>query len=148
MTKIYPDMTKQQKSSGTWHLMLWAAQVVLAASLIWGGAMKLFYPLEKLSAMWPWTGQISTVLLKLTGMIDLLAAIGLIVPALIRIKPKLTPIAASGVVILMVCASIFHITRNEASVIGGNVFFAVTAAFVAWGRFSKAPVLPKKQNLG
>jgi len=135
-------MTKQQ-SSGTLHFTLWIAQVLLAASLAWAGMMKLFYPVEKLSVMWPWTSQVSVALLKLAGMTDLLAAIGLILPALIRIKPKLTPIAASGVIVLMVCASIFHLMRNEVSVIGGNVFFAITAAFVAWGRFSKVPILPK-----
>ncbi|KAA6438281.1 DoxX family protein [Dyadobacter flavalbus] len=136
-------MTKQKKSSGTMHYALWTAQVLLAGSLAWGGMMKLFYPAEKLSIMWPWTGEVSAALLNFTGVIDLLAATGLILPALIRIQPKLTPVTACGVIILMVCASTFHILRNESQVIGANVFFAITAAFIAWGRFRKVPVLPK-----
>lgn len=125
------------------HYALWTAQVLLAASLAWGGMMKLFYPAEKLSVMWPWIGEVSAALLNFTGIIDLLAAAGLILPALVRIKPKLTPVTACAVLVLMVCASIFHIMRNEASVIGANVFFAVAAAFIAWGRFAKVPVLSK-----
>lgn len=118
----------------TMNITLWVAQSLLAASLIWAAFMKLFSPVEKLAAMWPWAGQVSENLVKLTGVIDLLGAVGLILPALLRIQPKLTPLAAIGVVVLMVCAGIFHIMRGEASLIGVNIVFAVMAAFIAWGR--------------
>ncbi|TLU92497.1 DoxX family protein [Dyadobacter sediminis] len=136
-------MTNQQKFSGTLHFALWTAQVLLAASMAWGGVMKLFYPAAQLSGMWPWTSAVSPALLNFTGIVDLLGAAGLILPALTRIQPKLTPFTACAVIMLMGCASIFHIMRNEASVIGANVFFALTAVFIAWGRFVKVPVLPK-----
>jgi uncharacterized membrane protein len=136
-------MTNQQKTSKTIHIILWIAQIVLSASLIWGGMMKFFQPIEKLSALWPWTSQVPVELLKLTGFIDLLGAIGLILPSLLRIKPKLIPISAIGIIILMICASIFHIVRGEASQIGANIIFALIAIFIAWGRFFKAPILPK-----
>lgn len=113
---------------------LWIAQVALAASLIWAAFMKLFSPIEKLSAMWPWAGEVPVALVKCNGIIDLLAALGLILPALLRIRPKLTAITAMGVVALMVCAGIFHIVRGEAAVIGGNIVFAIIATFIAWGR--------------
>jgi hypothetical protein len=113
---------------------LWIAQVVLAASLIWAGVMKLFSPLEKLSAMWPWVAEVPLALVKFTGVVDVLAALGLILPALLRIRPKLTAITAMGVVALMVCAGIFHIIRGEAAVIGVNIVFAIIATFIAWGR--------------
>ena len=133
-------MANEQKSLKAINLTLWIAQVLLAATFIWGGSMKLFQPIEKLSAMWPWTGQIPAALVKLTGIIDLSGAIGLILPSLLRIQPKLTPITAIGVIALMICASIFHIIRGEASVIGVNIVLAVIAAFVAWGRFKKVPI--------
>lgn len=122
------------------HITLWLAQVVLAIVLGWAASMKLFQPIEKLSAMWPWTGQIPVLLVKLSGIVDLIGAIGLILPALVRIKPQLTPIAALGIIVLMVCASIFHIARGEASGIGVNIVFALIAAFIAWGRLTKAPI--------
>ena len=133
-------MVNQQKGI---NITFWIAQVLLAAGLIWGGFMKLFQPIEKLSAMWPWAAQVPVELLKLTGIIDLFGAIGLILPSLLRIQPKLTPIAAVGVIILMLSASVFHIMRGEASVIGVNIVFAIIAIFVAWGRFKKAPIISK-----
>ncbi|HXD91934.1 MAG TPA: DoxX family protein [Bacteroidia bacterium] len=125
------------------HITLWVAQAVLASSLIWASMMKLFQPIEKLSAMWPWTGQVPMIVVKFTGIVDLLGALGLILPSLIRFKPKLTPIAAIGIIVLMICASIFHIVRGEASVIGVNIIFAIIAAFIAWGRFKKSPIESK-----
>lgn len=65
---------------------------------------------------------------------ELLAAIGLIVPAAVEIAPVLTPIAGIGVVVLMVLAGAMHIRRKEPSGVAGAVLF-VLAAFVAWGRF-------------
>jgi hypothetical protein len=127
-------MTNQQKGSKVLLITLWAAQILLAATFMWAAGMKLFQPIEKLAMMWPWTGQISPVLVKLTGVVDLLGALGLILPSLLRIKPDLTHIAAIGTIALMVCASIFHIVRGEASAIGVNIFFAIIAAFIAWGR--------------
>lgn len=124
----------QQQYPKTLHIALWAIQITLATCLVWAAYMKLFQPLEKLSAMWPWTGQVPIAMVKATGLIDLLGALGLILPTWLHIKPILTPIAALGVVILMACASIFHISRGETSVIGINMVFAAMAIFVAWGR--------------
>jgi uncharacterized membrane protein YphA (DoxX/SURF4 family) len=137
------NMTIQQKYSTALNIALWIAQVVLAASFIWAGMMKLFQPIEKLSEMWLWTSQVPDVLLKFTGIVDLLGGIGLILPSLLRIKPKITPMTAIAIVVLMVCASIFHIVRGEASQIGANIVFVLIAAFIAWGRRSKVPITAK-----
>ncbi|MBL0740576.1 DoxX family protein [Chryseolinea lacunae] len=136
-------MTHQQKPSRIIHIGLWVVQVLLAINLVWAAMVKLFQPIEQLSAMWPWTGQVSVALVKFTGLVDLMGAVGLILPALLRVKPTLIPITALFMIVLMVCASIFHIARGEASLIGVNVVVAVLAAFVAWGRFMKAPIVPK-----
>lgn len=138
-----PTMSSQQKPSKAIHIILWVAQVILAATFIWAAAMKLVQPPDKLAAMWPWTGQIPGTLVKLTGLIDLAGATGLILPSLLRIKPKLTPIAAIGIILLMISASIFHIARGEAAQIGTNIVFAGMAAFIAWGRFTKAPIIAR-----
>lgn len=128
-------MASQQKPSKMLNVFLWIAQLLLAASLVWAAYMKLLAPPEKLSAMWPWTGQIPAIDVKLTGITDLLGALGLILPALLHVKPRLTPIAAICIIALMACAGIFHIMRGEASVIGVNIVFAGLAGFVAWGRW-------------
>ena len=130
-------MSNKQPSRAI-NIALWIAQILLAASMVWAASMKLFSPIDKLSAMWPWTAQVPVWLVKFTGVIDMLGAAGLILPALLRIKPVLTPIAAICIIVLMVCASVFHISSGEASVIGVNIVFAVLAAFIAWGRFREA----------
>lgn len=122
------------------HVTLWIAQILLAAVLLMAGYMKTATPIAQLAQMMPWTGQVSAGLVRANGLLELLAAAGLLLPALLRSKPVLTPIAATGVAVAMVLAMIFHIARGEASVIGLNVFVLVLALFVAWGRFNKAPI--------
>ncbi len=136
-------MTQPQQPSKALHIALWVAQILLALLFLMGARMKFMTPIEELAAQMPWMGQVSPVFLKFTGVLDALAGIGLIFPALLRIKPILTPWAAVGAAALMVCATVFHVSRGEASVIGLNVVAALMAVFVAWGRFVKAPVLPK-----
>ncbi len=122
-----------------YNILLWIAQVLTAGSLIWASAMKLFQPAETLAAMWPWTAD-HPVLVTVTGIADLLAGIGLIVPAIVRIYPVLSVYTAAGVVALMIAAAIFHIIRGEAAQIGINVFLGLIALFIVWGRTVKAPV--------
>jgi preprotein translocase subunit Sec61beta len=136
------NTTDQQKTPLALNIGLWIAQVISAASFIWAASTKWFTPPGELVAMWPWTAD-HLVLVKLTGVVDFLAGIGIVLPALLQIQPRLTVYAAYGTIALMVAASIFHIARGEASLIGVNIFFALCAAFIAWGRTKKAPIRPK-----
>lgn len=129
-------MTQRQKPSKAIHIVLWIAQVVLAAFFIAGATMK-FQPIEMIAAMMPWTGQVPAWVVRLLGVLDLFGAIGLILPSLLRIKPHLTPWAAIGIMALMACAIIFHVSRGEASVIGVNIVIVLMAAFVVWGRLAR-----------
>ncbi len=130
-------MTNQQKSSKVMNIILWIAQVLVAAGFIWVAAIKLFQPIEKIAAMWPWTSEVPSLMVRLLGVVDLLGGLGLILPSLLRIKPRLTAFTAIAIIVLMICAGIFHIARGEGAVIGVNIFFAVIAAFIAWGRMKK-----------
>lgn len=129
-------MHQTAHQSNTLHIVLWIAQGILAASLLWAACMKLLQPADTLAEMWPWTTD-HAALVTATGILDLLAALGLVLPALLRIWPGLTVYAAYGTAMLMVAAMIFHISRGEASQIGINVFFAAVALFIAWGRQRK-----------
>lgn len=131
-------MTNQQNKLKALNITLWIAQALIALTFAWAAYMKLFSPADKLAAMWPWTGQIPSVLVKGTGIVDLLGALGLVLPGLLNVKPRLVPVTAICIIVLMVVASIFHISRDEAPLIGFNIFVAVLAAFIAWGRFKKA----------
>ncbi len=127
------------KSSKGINIALWIAQVLIALTLVWGAYAKLLQPIEETAKMMPWVLENPT-LVNLTGIIDLLGAIGIILPAALKIQPKLTVLAAYGVIALMIAASVFHISRGEASLIGMNIFFLILAAFVAWGRTKKVPI--------
>lgn len=131
----------EKKSKGL-NIALWIAQVLISLTLIWAGYAKLFQPIAETAKMLPWALE-NPNLLKFTGIIDLLGGIGIILPAALRIQAKLTTLAAYGVIVLMIAASIFHISRDEASLIGMNIFFLVLAVFVAWGRTKKVPISTK-----
>jgi len=130
------------------HVLLWIAQILLSITLIWAAFVKLIQPIEQLEIMWPWTGDIPPAMVRLTGVIDLLGALGVLLPSLFRFKPILTPLAAIGIVLLMVSASVFHIYRGEASQIGFNIVFGVIAAFVAYGRTKIAPIKQRQSHAG
>jgi len=135
-------MVTLQSKSKTLHITLWLAQALLAATLLMGAALK-FMPIDQISVMMPWMGQVPVWKVRALGIIDLLGAVGLILPTLLRIKPVLTPLAAVSVMVLMLCAIAFHVSRGEASGIGINIFSGLLAVYVGWGRFRKVPVLPK-----
>ncbi|MEJ1242054.1 DoxX family protein [Chryseolinea sp. T2] len=115
-------------------IALWAIQSLLALSLIWSAWMKLFTPTSHLAQMWSWAGEVSDALVKFTGIVDLTGALGLILPGIFNIKSRLTAIAALGVVLLMICAIIFHVARGEASSIGVNIVFLALASVIWWYR--------------
>lgn len=121
------------------NITLWTAQVFLAATFFWAAYMKLAQPAERLATMWPWTKN-NEMLVSISGIADLLAAIGLILPGILRTLPQLTIYACIGILALMAAAIIFHVNRGEVSQIGINVFVAVLTVFVVWGRLRKAVI--------
>jgi uncharacterized membrane protein YphA (DoxX/SURF4 family) len=128
-----------QKTSKTLHVILWFIQILLSITFIWSGAMKIFKPDE---LPWSWIKE-SPALAMITGVIDLLAGFGLVLPAMLRIYSKLTIYAAYGTILLMIAASIFHVSRGEGSQIGFNIFVLVCAIFIAWGRQTRARITDK-----
>lgn len=118
------------------NIILWTAQVILAATFFWAAYMKLVQPAEQLATMWPWTKN-NEMLVTISGIADLLAAIGLILPGILRTLPKLTIYACFGILTLMTAAIIFHVSRGEASQIGINIFVAGLTVFVVWGRMRR-----------
>ncbi len=129
-------MTREQKILKAINIIIWIAQFILAVTLISAGAMKLLKPAD---LPWQWIKE-NTNLVKATGILDLLSGMGLLLPTLLRIQPKLTIYASYGTIALMIGAIIFHISRGEASAIGFNIFIGLAAVFIAWGRQSKYPL--------
>jgi uncharacterized membrane protein YphA (DoxX/SURF4 family) len=117
------------------NIVLWILQVVLAGMFAMAGVMKSTQPREKLLPQMPWVDDFSAGTVKFIGVMELLAAIGLILPAATGIAPVLTPFAATGLAVIMVLASITHYRRKEPNAIAFNAVLLVVAVVVAWGRF-------------
>ena len=126
-------MKKLPQTSNKLNIALWTAQIILFLLFISGAGMKLFIPADNLAAMWPWTAD-NRNLVIFTGILDALAAFGLILPMITGIAPKLTFYAALSAALLMIAAIVFHVSRGEAGQIGINVFALVLTLFIAWGR--------------
>jgi uncharacterized membrane protein len=125
------------------HLGLWVVQALLAVVFFMVGAMKLATPIESLQAQMPWVGGAMGGAVRFIGAVEVLGALGLVLPAATRILPRLTPLAATGLSTVMLLAVFTHLVRGEYPVLGANVMLGGLAAFVAWGRFKKAPVAPR-----
>ena len=125
------------------NIGIWAAQVIGAALFIMSGTMKLFTPIPDLAAMMPWAGEYSVGFVRFIGVVDIAGGVGLLLPSLTRIMPRLTVIAAAACVLLQVLAIGFHATRGEFEVLPLNVVYIACALIVLWGRGRKAPVAPR-----
>lgn len=117
------------------NIVLWILAGLLAAAFLAAGAMKLTQPKEKLSEGMPWTDDFGAGAIKGIGALEVLAAIGLVLPAALDIVPVLVPLAALGLVLVMVGAMVTHARRQENQMIVVNLVLAVLGGAVAWGRF-------------
>lgn len=125
------------------HIALWVVQVMLAFAFGMAGVMKSTQPIDALRTSMAWVAAVPPGMVRFIGMSEFLGAIGILLPALTRIKPRLTPLAAVGLALIMGMAIVFHLTRGEANLTGIPFTLGLLAAFVAWGRFRKAPIAPR-----
>ncbi|MCA0331796.1 MAG: DoxX family protein [Actinobacteria bacterium] len=122
-------------------IALWVVAGLLAAAFLAAGLMKITTPKAKLVERLPWAADYSDGAVKGIGIVEVLGAIGLILPGITGIAPILVPIAAVGLAIVMVLAAVMHLRRGDglAAVVPNIVLFAL-AVFVAWGRFGPYPL--------
>jgi uncharacterized membrane protein YphA (DoxX/SURF4 family) len=121
------------------NIALWVVQVLLAAAFGMAGFMKATQPKEKLATNIAWVNDFSPNNVRAIGVLEMLAAIGLLAPLGLNILPWLTPLAAIGLVIVMLGAAFTHFRRGEIPLIGVNAVLGLLAAFVAFGRFDLLP---------
>ena len=112
---------------------LWIIQFVLGISFLIFGFMKAFQ-YEKAKAGQPWVSDTPKALVIFIGVIELLGAIGVVLPALLDIEPWLTPLAALGLAVVMLFAGIIHAKRKEYKSVWINLVVLLLALFVAYGR--------------
>ena len=118
------------------NVVLWIVAGVLAAAFLGAGLMKITQPKKKLAdSGMGWTEDFGDGAVKAIGALEVLGALGLILPAVFDVATVLVPIAATGLALLMLGAAVTHARRKESQMIVANVVLFALAAFVAWGRF-------------
>ena len=122
---------------------LWIVQGLLALIFLFAGGMKLVLPLEKLTGPIPLPG----LFMRFIGVAEVLGAIGLILPGLLRIRPGLTPLAAAGLVIIMIGATVTTLAGGDLAAALISVVVGLLSAFVAYGRWRLAPHRGGKNRL-
>ncbi|HLH23941.1 MAG TPA: DoxX family protein [Chloroflexota bacterium] len=116
---------------------LWIVQILLALTFLFAGGVKLVTPFEEMAAQMPIA--LPEWFLRSIGVAEVLGAFGLILPGLLRIRPGLTPLAAAGLVIIMVGATVLTLAGGMGAVALFPFVVGLFAAFVAYGRWRLAP---------
>ena len=122
------------------NIALWIVQGSLALIFLMAGGMKIMRSKEKLATNMAWVEDFSTAQVRGIGILEILGALGLILPMVTGILPILTPLAAIGLVLDMIGAAITHVRRGENNMVPVNVVLLLLAAFVAYGRFALVPL--------
>lgn len=115
---------------------LWTVQSLLAALFLMLGGMKVTTPLDQLSQMMGLPG----ALILFIGVSEVLGAVGLILPALLKIRTGLTPLAAAGLAVIAAGATVFHVVIGDGLMALFPLVVAALSAFVAYGRWQLAPL--------
>lgn len=119
---------------------LWILQGLLAFGFAIAGSMKLLRTRDQLSSTMGWVEDFSATTIKMIGTLEILAAVGLVLPGLTGVAPVLTPLAASGLALLMIGAAGAHMRRREWGNLVPVVLLGGMAAVVAWGRLGAWPL--------
>ena len=124
------------------NIVLWIVQGLLAAMFMMAGFMKLSLPKAELKEkVGSWVEDLSDSQLKLVGLLELLGAIGLVLPMAINVLPVLSPVAALGLGLTMIGALILHLKRKEGNKVAPNIILFALSIFVVIGRFVILPII-------
>jgi uncharacterized membrane protein YphA (DoxX/SURF4 family) len=118
------------------NVVLWILQGLDAAVFLGSGALKVSRPKDELAKNLAWVTHFSPAMVKFIGAVEVLGALGLILPAATRIAPILTPIAAIGLGLTMIGALVTHARLGDkANLFVPSAVLLIISAVVAWGRF-------------
>ena len=134
-------MRSSNQSSKKTGVALWIVQVVLAALFLFAGGTKLVVPVEMLAGPVP----LPEAFIRFIGVAEVLGALGLVLPGLLRIRTGLTPLAAAGLVVIMAGATATTVIGGMGA--GAVVPFGILAASVAYGRSRRVPLRTTPRRL-
>lgn len=116
---------------------LWTAQYIAAGIFLLAGVAKAFIPKYRLVPKMPWAKDFNSGTIRLIGVMEILGAIGLVLPELLDYAAVFTPLAAIGLGVVMLMAAFVHVVRREFPMIAINLVLLALTAFIAWGRLTQ-----------
>jgi hypothetical protein len=116
--------------------LLWIIQALLALLFLFAGGSKLVMPIAEMTKQI----QLPGLFLRFIGVAEILGAVGLILPGLLRIRPELTPLAASGLAIITIGATVITLIAGMGAMALIPLVVALLSAFVAYGRLRLVPI--------
>ncbi|MDF2721276.1 MAG: DoxX family protein [Paenibacillus sp.] len=116
------------------NIALWIVQGITALGYLYSGWLKAIQ-VDKAAQSWKWVNSMPKELVMLIGWIELIGAVGMIVPQATGIAPILTPVAAIGLAVVVVLGALLHMKRGEFRELGVNAVFLALALIVAIGRW-------------
>jgi uncharacterized membrane protein YphA (DoxX/SURF4 family) len=128
---------KHLKRKPSMNVTLWIIQIILALAFLVSGIAKAIRPSEKLRAGFP---ELQPGVIRLIAVAEILGTLGLILPGATRIAPVLTPVAATGLAIIMIGAVVTHARRHESKSVVVNGVLPALTVIVAVGRFGPLPL--------
>ena len=135
---------REQRS--TMNTVLWTMQVLFGVfwSLTGFGKVMWYKPVLWNQALHevPWLSAVPQQLIIVIGVCEFLGGVGLILPAMTGVKPKLTPFAAFGLTLVMILAAVFHIARGEYGFLVTTLVLGGVTAFIGYGRLFVRPIAP------
>jgi uncharacterized membrane protein YphA (DoxX/SURF4 family) len=121
------------------NVVLWVLQILFGVFFLFVGVQH-FILSPDLPAQMAWMYELPGGLHVVSGILEILAGLGLILPGLLRIRTRLTSLAAFGLVFVMLGAAVWHITRGEFQNVVQNLVIAALLGFVAYGRWKLSPL--------
>jgi uncharacterized membrane protein YphA (DoxX/SURF4 family) len=121
-------------------VVLWVLQVLVGIAFVGSGVLKATQDRGQLMERMPYVEDLSDAQVSTIGVLEVVGGLGVVLPAATGIVPVLTPIAAFGLVLVMIGAALLHVRRREPKGVAVTVVLGTVAAIVAWGRFGPYPI--------
>ena len=124
------------------RIAVWIVSGLLAVAFLSIGGIKVMMPIAEMQS----PDGPPVMLLKTAGVAEMIGAVGLILPAVTRIQPRLTPIAATALAVTMVGASVTEVILGNYVAVASPTVLGVLSAIVAWARFGPATIAPRRDT--
>lgn len=134
------ERKRQRRKERNQKLSFWVAQTILAGIFFLSGVLKLLMSTDALAQSDPWIYQAPAWFVNLIGLVEVLAGVGIILPAMLRYRTVWSLRAAYGILALLLLAFVFHVIREEWSILAQILILAALDIYVIWGRLKVDPI--------